>query len=110
VARLPFRPSPAALPVLFRLWRGKGTPSQVELAAQMVKTLRDAFAGREVHGTGDAAFHGKSLVIKGTTWTTRLPANAVAYGPKPEPTGKRGRPREKGDRIGTCREAAGHAD
>lgn len=110
VVRLPFCPSPVAMPVLFRLWAGKGTASQVELAAQMVKILRDAFPGREVHGTGDAAFHGKSLVIEGTTWTTRLPANAVAYGLRPEPTGKRGRPREKGDRIGTCREAAAAAD
>ena len=33
VVRLPFCPSPVALPVLFRLWRGKGTASQVELAA-----------------------------------------------------------------------------
>jgi len=110
VVKLPCCPSPAALPVLFRLWRGKGTASQPELAAELVTVLKDAFPGREVHGTGDAAFHGKSLVIEGTTWTTRLPANAVAYGPKPEPAGKRGRPREKGDRIGTCREAAEHAD
>ena len=33
VVPLRFCPSPAALPVLFRLWRGKGTASQVELAA-----------------------------------------------------------------------------
>jgi len=109
VVRLPFCPSPSALPVLFRLWAGKGTASQVELAAQMLKLLAGAFPGREVHGTGDAAFHGKSLVIKGATWTTRLPSNAVLYGPKPEPTGRRGRPAEKGARIGTCRDAAGHA-
>ena len=29
VVRLRFCPSPVALPVLFRLWRGKGTASQV---------------------------------------------------------------------------------
>jgi len=110
VVKLPCCPSPAALPVLFRVSRGKGTPSQVELAAEMLKILAGAFPGRVVHGTGDAAFHGKSLVTGGTTWTTRLPANAVLYGPKPPPTGKRGRPAEKGDRIGTCREAAAAAD
>jgi DDE superfamily endonuclease len=102
VCRLPFCPSPVALPVLFRLWRGKGTASQVELAAELIKLLAGAFPGRAVHGTGDAAFHGKSLVIEGTTWTTRLPSNAVLHGPKPPPTGKRGRPRVKGDRLGTC--------
>ena len=32
VVRLPCCPSPVALPVLFRLWRGKGTASQVQLA------------------------------------------------------------------------------
>ena len=99
VVKLPACPSPVALPVLFRLWRGKGTASQVELAAEMVKLLAGAFPGRPVHGTGDAAFHGESLVIEGTTWTTRLPANAALYGPKPPPTGKRGRPRVKGTAL-----------
>jgi hypothetical protein len=110
VVRLPCCPSPVALPVLFRLWRGKGTASQVRLAAELVKLLAGAFPGREVHGTGDAAFHGETLVIEGTTWTTRLPASAVIHGPKPPPTGKRGRPREKGSRIGKCAEAAATAD
>jgi hypothetical protein len=45
-----------ALPVLFRLWRGKGTPSQVELAGQMLSMLTAAFPGRIIHGVGDAAF------------------------------------------------------
>ena len=106
VVRLSFCSSPVALPVLFRLWRGKGTASQVELAAEMLEKLAGTFPGRKVHGTGDAAFHGGPLVIEGTTWTTRLPANAVLYGPKPPPTGKRGRPRVKGDRLGTCAQTA----
>ncbi len=110
VVRLRFCPSPVALPAGFRLWRGKGTASQPQLAAQMVKDLAEAFPGRAVHGTGDAAFHSQSLVIEGTTWTTRLPAKAVLYGPKPPPTGKRGRPRAKGGRIGTCKDAAATAD
>jgi len=109
VVRLWFCPSPVALPVLFRLWRGKGTASQVELAAQMLGLLAAAFPGRDVHGTGDAAFHGESLVVAGTTWTTRLPANAVLYGPRPPRTGKRGRPRVKGDRLGTCAQIAASA-
>ncbi len=110
VVRLPFCSSPVALPVLFRLWRGKGTASPVELAAEMVKLLAGAFPGRLVHGTGDAAFHGESLVVEGATWTTRLPANAVLYGPKPRRTGKRGRPRVKGDRLGTCAQIVQAAD
>ena len=110
VVRLRFCSSPVALPVLFRLWRGKGTPSQVTLAAEMMSVLVGAFPDREVHGTGDAAFHGGPLVIEDATWTTRLPASAVLYGPKPPPTGKRGRPRAKGGRLGTCAEIAATAD
>ena len=63
VVRLPFCPSPVALPALFRLWRGKGTASQAELAAEMAGKLVAAFPGRVVHGTGDAAFHGETLAI-----------------------------------------------
>jgi len=71
VVRLPFCPSPVALPALFRLWRGKGTASQVQLAAGLLELLVKAFPERQVHGTGDAAFHGEPLVVKGTTWTVR---------------------------------------
>jgi len=56
VVKLPFCSSPVALPVLFRLWRGKGTPSQVELAAEMVKILAGAFPGRAVHGVAMPPF------------------------------------------------------
>ncbi|HTU07774.1 MAG TPA: transposase, partial [Trebonia sp.] len=110
VVRLRFCPSPVALPVLFRLWRGKGTASPVDLAAEMVTILAAAFPGRTLHGTGDAAFHGEALIVQGVTWTTRLPANAVLYGPKPPRTGKRGRPRAKGARLGTCAQIARGAD
>jgi hypothetical protein len=109
VVKLGFCSSPVALPVLFRLWRGKGTASQVELAGQMLKLLAGAFPGREVHGVGDAAFHGQPLAAAGATWTTRLPANAVLYGPRPPRTGKRGRPKVKGDRLGACAQIAAGA-
>jgi hypothetical protein len=106
VVRLSFCSSPVALPVLFRLWRGKGTASQVDLAAQMLAMLAGAFGGREVHGVGDAAFHGEPLVIEDATWTTRLPAKAVLYGPRPPRTGRRGRPAHKGRRLGSCEQIA----
>ena len=109
VVRLSFCSSPVALPVLFRLWRGKGTDSQVVLAGQMLTTLTAAFPGRMIHGVGDAAFHGEALICENSTWTTRLPASAVLYGPKPAKTGKRGRPRTKGARLGTCAQIAGGA-
>ncbi|MGH7735300.1 MAG: hypothetical protein ACREOE_16825, partial [Gemmatimonadales bacterium] len=78
----------------------------MKLAAQLLKLLAAAFPGRVLHGVGDAAFHGESLVIEGVTWTTRLPAGAVLHEPAPPRTGKRGRPRVKGDRLGTCAQTA----
>jgi len=54
VVKLPCCPSPVALPALFRLWRGKGTASQVQLAAELIELLVQAFPSREVHGAGDA--------------------------------------------------------
>ena len=109
VVRLPACSSPVALPVLFRLWRGKGTASQVDLAAQMLSALAAAFPGRIIHGVGDAAFHGQALICENSTWTTRLPVKAVLYGPKPARTGKRGRPRKKGARLGTPAQIAAGA-
>jgi hypothetical protein len=109
VVKLPWCSSPAALPVLFRLWRGKGTASQVELAARMLTILAAAFPGRTIHGVGDAAFHGQALICENSTWTTRLPASAVLHGPRPAPTGKRGRPRSKGARLGTPAQIAAGA-
>ena len=76
----------------------------------MTEVLVRAFPGRVVHGTGDAAFHGERLVIKGATWTTRLPASAVLYGPEPPRTGRRGQPAKKGARIGKCKDAAQAAE
>jgi DDE superfamily endonuclease len=109
VVRLPACSSPLALPVLFGLWRGKGIASQVDLAAQMLTTLTAAFPGRIIHGVGDAAFHGQALICQGATWTTRLPVKAVLYGLKPARTGKRGRPRTKGARLGTPAQIAAGA-
>ena len=110
VVELPFRSHPVCLPVLFRLWRGKGTPSPVRLAGEMISVLRQQFPERTIHGVGDAAYHGKVLLVENTTFTTRLPVNAVLYAPAPPRTGKRGRPRLKGQRLGIPAELATTAD
>lgn len=106
VVRLPFTSGPTCLPVLFRLWAGKGTNSPVTLAGQLLTLLADAFPDRTIHLVGDAAYHGMALVLAGTTVTTRLPANAALYGPRPPRTGRRGRPRKKGTRLGKLTELA----
>ncbi|MPY78835.1 MAG: transposase, partial [Actinophytocola sp.] len=106
VVELPFSTHPVCLPVLFRLWGGKGSASPVELAAELLELLAGEFPERVIHGVGDAAYHGRPLVVAGTTWTTRLPSNAALFGPKPPRTGQRGRPRLKGQRLGRPAELA----
>jgi DDE superfamily endonuclease len=108
IVRPSFLSRPLCLPVLCQRWRGKGTASTVDLAAQMVTTIAGRVPGRRVHVVADAAYHGNALRDLPTivTWTTRLPRNAVLYQHAPAPTGKRGRPRLKGDRIGTPAQAA----
>ena len=109
VVRLPFCTAPVCLPVLLRLWAGKGSDSPVTLGAVLVELIREAFPDRRVHGVGDAAYHGKALLVTGTTWTTRLPANASLFAPAPPPTGKRGRPRLKGAKLAKLKDLAAAA-
>jgi hypothetical protein len=97
---LPFCSSPVCLPVLFRLWAGKGTASPVDLAGHLLALIAAEFPGRTVQGVGDAAYHGQPLLIAGVTWTTRLPVNAALYAPAPPRTGRRGRPALKGAKLG----------
>ncbi|MFD7013537.1 transposase [Streptomyces sp. NPDC059928] len=56
----------------------------------------------------DAAYQGRALRDLPTqvTFTTRLPSHAVLYDLAPPLTGRRGRPRLKGDRLGTPAELA----
>jgi len=111
IVRPSFMSRPLCLPVLCRRWRGKGTTSTVDLAAQMITTIAGRVPDRRVHVVADAAYHGKGLrdLPARISWTTRLPRNAVVYHRAPAPTGKRGRPRCKGDRIGIPTQAAATA-
>jgi hypothetical protein len=106
VVRLPFCSHPVCLPVLFRLWAGKGTASPVELAGAMLTSLAETFPHKRIHAVGDAAYHGKPLLVPGTTITTRLPANAALHAPAPPRTGRRGRPAKKGSRLPRLTELA----
>ncbi|MER5917173.1 transposase [Streptomyces sp. NPDC001982] len=110
VVELPFLTRPVCLPVAARLWRPKTGPSKVELAASMVRLLAVCL-DRRLHVVADAAYHGKALrhLPEAITLTTRLPANAVLFGLAPPPTGRRGRPRLKGARLGTPADLAATA-
>jgi hypothetical protein len=117
VVRLPFCTRPVCLPVLARLvlpgkkprvkYRKKAAPApgtKVAAAAGLVTLLAAAFPGRAIDVVADAAYHGPAIkhLPPAVTWTCRLRANAVLYGlAPPRPSGTRGRPRRKGDRLGT---------
>jgi SRSO17 transposase len=117
VVHLPFCTRPVCLPVLARLVlpgkkarvkkRKKAAPAsgtKVSAATEMVTLLAAAFPGRAIHMVADAAYHGPALkhLPPAVTWTCRLRANAVLYSLAPSRVpGTRGRPRRKGDRLGT---------
>jgi len=87
VVALPFSSRPTCLPVLFRLWGGKGSTTPVELARTLVGLLARAFPDRAIHLVADAAYHGKPLqdLPERVTWTTRIQRNGVLYQPAPPP-------------------------
>lgn len=108
---LPFVTRPVALPVLARLWRPRTGPTQVQLAVDLVALVTTAVPGRVVHVLGDAGYRGPALrrLPAGVEWTCRLQRNAVLHqlpGPRVR---KPGRPKLKGERIGTPAELAAAA-
>ena len=86
-------------------------PGKVETAAALVRQLAVAFPGRIIHVVADAAYHGPALrTLPGNvTWTCRIPRNAVLYDLAPPRTGRRGRPRTRGERPGTADDIAAAA-
>ena len=111
LVRLPCCSRPIALPVLCRLWRGKGTTTPVQLAVQMVQRAAARFPDRRIDVVGDAAYSSPALraLPEQVSWTLRLRKNARLDGPTPPRTGRRGRPRLRGDRLGSPAELAEHA-
>jgi hypothetical protein len=100
--RLPMISRPVAVPVMAKLViKGTASASRLWLARRMVTLLAAGLPGREVHVTADSAYAGEELkeLPDGVTWTTRLRSNAALYDLPPERTGKRGRPRARGDRL-----------
>jgi hypothetical protein len=112
VVQLPFCSRAVCLPVLARLHMpGKKKdegPSKVDTAAALISLLALAFPARVIHVVADAAYHGPALrgLPANVTWTCRIPRNAVLYDLAPPRTGRRGRPRSKGGRLGTAGDIA----
>jgi DDE superfamily endonuclease len=101
---LPLVSRPVCLPVLARLVvKDTTSASRLWLAARMVDALAAALGDRQVHVVADAAYAGSELrgLPEGVSWTTRLRKDAALYELAPPRTGKRGRPRLKGARLGS---------
>ncbi|WP_239341576.1 transposase, partial [Frankia sp. CiP3] len=114
VVTLPMLNRPVCLPVLARLVRKDTTSaSRLRLATQAVTRLAAALPGRTVHVVADAAYAyaGDDLraLPASVTWTTRLRKDAALFDLAPPRTGKRGRPRLKGDRLGSLAQLAATA-
>jgi hypothetical protein len=111
VVAVPFLARQVCLPILFRLHIPKTSASKTEQARALVDLLAAALEGRTVHVVGDALYRGPAWrhLPAHVTFTTRLAANAVLYGPEPPRTGKRGHPAWKGRRLGSAAEIAAAA-
>jgi len=99
---LPMISRPVAVPVMAKLViKGTASASRLWLARRMVTRLAAELPGRQVSVTADSAYAGEQLkqLPDGVTWTTRLRANAALHDLPPERTGKKGRPRKKGERL-----------
>jgi DDE superfamily endonuclease len=102
VVRLPGIRRPVAIPVLAKLViKDTSSASRLWLARRMTQMLAGALPGRDIHVTADSAYAGGELKkLPGrVTWTTRLRKDAALHGLPPARTGRRGRPRTKGDRL-----------
>ena len=102
IVHLPFLTRAVCLPILARLWQpGDPDHTPLVLARELVDLVCGHLGDRQVQLVGDAAYIGKPLqgLPAQVTVTARLRANAALYTPAPPPTGRRGRPRVKGDRL-----------
>jgi DDE superfamily endonuclease len=99
---LPTVRRPIAIPVLAKLViKDTNSASRLWLARRMAESLAGALPGRCIHVVADSAYAGGELkkLPASVTWTTRLRKDAALYGLPPARTGRRGRPRQKGDRL-----------
>ena len=111
VVTVPFCRRPIALPILFALCV-KGGRSKPDLGRDHLDQVAEAFPTRTIHLVGDAAYGAGHFAGLGRniTLTTRARSNAVFHHPTPAASGKRGRPRLRGERIGTPTDIATRAD
>lgn len=102
----PWGGQPIAIPVGVALHR-KGGATTTELARQLMAGLAERLPERRFALCADGAYatlSGDHLAR--TQVVSRMRRDAALFGPPPPRTGKRGRPRRKGERLGTPVELA----
>src|SRR5680860_1175331 len=112
IVQLPFLDRPVALPAGFALVvKGTNAASRLESSRRLVESLAAAVPDRRVHVVADCAYAGKALrgLDSRISWTTRLRSNAALYQLTPPRTGKPGRPRLKGAKLGSLATLADQA-
>jgi len=113
IVSLPGISRPVGIPVMAKLViKGTNSKSRLWLARRMAGRLADALPGRQIRVTADSAYAGGELkgLPAGVSWTTRLRKDAALHALPPERTGKRGRPRVKGDRLPSLAQLATAAE
>lgn len=111
VVELPFLERAICLPVLFRLWRPGETPTQVELAAELIELIAAAQPGRRLIVLVDGAYAGAALAPAkqpdGVSVIARARRDIRLHEPAPpRRPGQMGRPRLKGQPLASVREQA----
>jgi len=113
IVRFPLWPDrPFALPVLVRLYlnqkqaskRRRKYRTRPELAVQILRVLCNHRQNKRFHVVADSAYGGASVLAnlpRNCDLTSRLGQNARLYNAPPAPTGERGRPRKRGDKLPT---------
>jgi len=114
---IPFCPDPIlCLPLSARLHLpGAGSPSCVDLAAEMLGEILGWFPDRPIVLIGDGAYAAHGLLgnlVERVNYVGRIRGDAEIYDPQgpPQPPGKRGRKPTKGPRLPSPRAAAVLAD
>src|SRR4029079_17449160 len=110
VVQLPFLSRPVCLSVLARLWRPRHT-GKIAHARELAELIAARYPDRIVHVVGDAAYVGERLrsLQDRITWTSRLKVTSVLHELPPPRTGRSGRPRTRGARLGTPADLAARA-
>lgn len=107
----PWGSMPIAIPVNARLHKKNDPITTVEHATVMMRELAGWLPDRQLHLCADGAYASLAgAQLPRTHLTSRMRRDAALYAPKPPPTGKRGRPRIKGQRLPTPPEIAAQAD